>query len=326
MKNASEALLEVRGLCVEYGSIRIVENVDLSLRAGERYALVGESGAGKSATARALIRLDGRARVSGSVRFDGVELMELSERQMATHRGNGVGVVLQDPLSALNPVMTIGEQITEPLRIRGVSRDVADKKAIALLDELGVANARQRLTSYPHEFSGGMRQRVAIAMALIAEPKFLIADEPTTALDSQAQDRVLTALDLVARERGLAVLIITHDLGVVAGFAERVGIMYAGRKIEEGPTARVLRAPAHPYTWALIGAVPRLGPVAARLPSIAGEPPSPARRPSGCSFYPRCKVAQAVCREVEPHLAPFSDEGWRVSCHIAAELAAGDAS
>ena len=316
-----EALLEVRGLCVGYGSIPIVDNVDLSIRAGERYALVGESGAGKSATARALIRLDSRARVTGSVSFAGTDLLQLSERQMAGVRGSGIGVVLQDPLSALNPVMSIGAQVTEPLRIRGVPQDVADKKAIALLDELGVANARHRLNSYPHEFSGGMRQRVAIAMALIAEPRFLIADEPTTALDTQAQDKVLAALDAVARERGLAVLIITHDLGVVSGFADRVGIMYAGRKVEEGQTAAVLGQPSHPYTRALIGAVPRLGRAQIRLPSIAGEPPSPARRPAGCPFHPRCQSALPICSEVAPLLKPVAG-GRIVSCHVAeAELA-----
>jgi oligopeptide/dipeptide ABC transporter ATP-binding protein len=322
-----QALLDVCGLCVGYGPVRIVDNVDLSIRPGKRYALVGESGAGKSATARALIRLDSRAEITGSVRFEGTDLLQLSERQMAGVRGSGIGVVLQDPLSALNPVMSIGAQATEPLRIRGVARDIADRKAIALLDELGVATARHRLGSYPHEFSGGLRQRVAIAMALIAEPKFLIADEPTTALDTQAQDKVLDALDAVARERGLAVLIITHDLGVVSGFADRVGIMYAGRKVEVGPTAAVLGRPFHPYTRALIGAVPRLGRTQIRLPSIAGEPPSPARRPPGCPFHPRCQSALPICREVAPVLKPTAAGDRAVSCHVAqAELAVGVAS
>lgn len=203
-------------------SVRIVDGVDFSIGVGERVALVGESGSGKSLTARALMRLDRLARLSGRVDFDGTDLLKLSDRDMGRLRGSSIAMVFQDPMSFLDPLMTIGDQVAETLRIRGIGKAEARKRALAVLDELGVDRAAQRLDAYPHEFSGGMRQRVVLAMALIGEPRLLIADEPTTALDVRVQDQVLDLLDDVSTRRGLAVLFITHDLGVVAGFAERV--------------------------------------------------------------------------------------------------------
>jgi oligopeptide/dipeptide ABC transporter ATP-binding protein len=218
-------------------------------------------------------------------------------------------------MDALNPLQTIGDQITEPLLLRGVSRKQARQRACAMLEELGVARASERMRAYPHEFSGGMRQRVVLAMALIGEPDVLIADEPTTALDVLVQKQVLMLLEEVYRRRKLAVLLITHDLAVVAGFAERVVVMYAGRKVEERSTVSLFTAPAHPYTSALLQALPRVDRPPARLEPIPGFPPSPAARPSGCAFHPRCPVAIGICTEEVPALRRVGHDG-AAACHL----------
>ncbi|MGE3912295.1 MAG: ABC transporter ATP-binding protein [Chloroflexota bacterium] len=313
-------LLEVDRLCIDVptssGHLRLVDSFDLSMAAGDRVALVGESGSGKTVTARAIMRLNHKLRVTGSVRLAGTELLSLSEREMTRIRGSRIGMVFQDPMDALNPLQTIGDQVAEPLRLRGTPRKEALERARAMLEELGVARAAERMKAYPHEFSGGMRQRVVLAMALIGEPDVLIADEPTTALDVRVQKQVLALLDEVQQRRKLAVLLITHDLAVVAGFADRVVVMYAGRKVEEHPTEQLFTAPAHPYAAALLQALPRIDRPTARLEPIPGAPPSPSARPPGCAFHPRCPAAIDICRQDVPLLLPTSDDGL-VACHVA---------
>ncbi|MFF0770735.1 ABC transporter ATP-binding protein [Nonomuraea wenchangensis] len=269
-------LLRVRDLRVSYpspaGPAQVVHGVDLDLAPGERVALVGESGSGKSVTARAVLRLDPDARLSGRIELEGVDLLELPPRRMREIRGGRVGLVFQDPLASLNPVMTIGRQVMQPLVIRGVPRKVARRRAIDLLERLGVRDAEHRADDYPHQFSGGMRQRVVIAIAVIAEPALLIADEPTTALDVRVQARVLELLRELADERGMSILLITHDLGIVAGFAQRAVVMRHGRPVETGTVEQIYTAPRDPYTKALLAAVPRIGGDVTRPLAVIGAP------------------------------------------------------
>jgi ABC-type dipeptide/oligopeptide/nickel transport system ATPase component len=256
------ALLEISGLTVSYpgldGPVEVVHSIDLTVEKGRKVALVGESGSGKSVTARAVLQLDPDATLGGSIRLAGQELVGAPAKTVRGIRGSGAGLVFQDPLTSLNPVMRIGWQIMQPLVIRGVSKKEARARGIALLDRLGVAKAAERFDDYPHQFSGGMRQRVVIAIATIAEPALLIADEPTTALDVQVQAQVLELLHEVADERGMGVLLITHDLGIVAGFADEVVVMRHGEVVEKAPVDQLYAAPAHPYTRGLLGAIPRL--------------------------------------------------------------------
>ncbi|MGQ4271123.1 ABC transporter ATP-binding protein [Nocardiopsis changdeensis] len=256
-------LLDIRGLTVSYpgpeGPVQVVRGVDLAVAAGERVALVGESGSGKSVTARSVLRLDPEARTGGRILLEGDDVLEMAPREVRRVRGARAGLVFQDPLASLNPVKTVGWQITQPLRIRGVGRREARRRAVDLLGRLGVADPGRRFDDYPHQFSGGMRQRVVIAIAVIAEPRLLIADEPTTALDVRVQAQVLELLEGLARERGMAVLLITHDLGIVAGFAQRVAVMRHGLIVEEADVDRLYTAPSHPYTRSLLDAVPRIG-------------------------------------------------------------------
>ena len=312
-------LLSVRNLTIDAGPkeepIRLVDDFSLEMRPGDRVALVGESGSGKSVTARSIMRLDPDFRLSGSVEFQGQDLLKLSDKQMVGVRGHKIGMVFQDPMGALNPLMTIGDQVMEPLRIAGVSRADAAKRAKSVLEELGVVDAEARMKAYPHEFSGGMRQRVVLAMALISDPSLIIADEPTTALDVRVQEQVLTLMDKVSKERGLAVLLITHDLGTVAGFTDRVAVMYSGRKVDEGTVDSLFARPAHPYTQGLLQAVPRIDQTVPRLLTIAGAPPHPANRPTGCAFNPRCPKAFDLCTREVPELRPAPDGGV-VACHL----------
>ena len=258
----TDDLLSITDLRVAFGTVQdpveVVHGVGLTVSPGQRVALVGESGSGKSVTARAVMQLDTDARLSGSIRLDGRELIGASARFVRGIRGSRVGLVFQDPLTALNPVMTIGWQITQPLVFRGVSARDARRRGIELLERLGVQDAADRFDAYPHEFSGGMRQRVVIAIAVIAEPALLIADEPTTALDVQVQAQVLALLDEIATERGMGVLLITHDLGIVAGFADDVVVMRSGAVVEHADTDTLFADPQHTYTRGLIGAVPRI--------------------------------------------------------------------
>ena len=312
-------LLEVSALTVdvpgEGGFVRVVDGVDLTIRPGERVALVGESGSGKSMTARALMRLDEGVRLAGAVRFEGQDVLALPEPEVRRLRGSGIGMIFQDPMAALDPFMRVGDQVAESLRIRGMARGEARRRSVALLAELGVRDAAQRADAYPHEFSGGMRQRVVLAMALIGGPRLLIADEPTTALDVRIEQQVLDIIDDAATTRRLGLLLITHNLALVAGYADRVLVMYSGRIVEEGPVERVFGAPAHPYTRGLLAAVPRADRHIEQLASISGAPPSPAARPSGCAFHPRCPVRLPLCATASPVHRTWGDSA--VSCHLA---------
>jgi peptide/nickel transport system ATP-binding protein len=255
-------LLQVQDLTVGFpadgGVTEVVHGISFDVPRGGTTALVGESGSGKSVTARSVLRLDQQARLGGRILVDGTDVLTLSGKGIRSVRGAKVGLVFQDPLSALNPVMTIGWQIMQPLVIRGVRKSTARRRGIDLLARMGVKDAERRFDDYPHQFSGGMRQRVVIAIAVIAEPALLLADEPTTALDVRVQAQVLALLRTIADERGMSVLLITHDLGIVAGFADDVVVMRSGRIVETGSVDDVLTAPQHPYTQGLLGAVPRL--------------------------------------------------------------------
>ncbi len=307
--------LSIRDLTITTpAGARLIDGVNLDLSAGERLALVGESGSGKTVLARAIMRLTPELMVDGSIRFGADELTAMSDREMAAVRGRRIAMVFQDPLDCLNPLMTIGAQIAESIRVAGVRKQTAYARAVRLLTELGVSDADRRLGAYPHEFSGGMRQRVAIAIALINEPELLIADEPTTALDVRVQQQVLDLLDEVVTERGLGLLIITHDLGVVASLADRVAVMYSGRIAEVDVVDPLFAAPAHPYTSALLEAVPRLDVPDQVLQPIPGSPPAPARRPSGCAFHPRCGRATDMCATQIPDPTALPTGGV-VSCH-----------
>jgi oligopeptide/dipeptide ABC transporter ATP-binding protein len=311
-------LLEVKDLTIGVpdGPV-LVDHLDFHVAAGERLAIVGESGSGKSVTARALLRLDSDVELSGSVSLDGHDLLPLTEHQLARIRGRRISMVFQDPLAALHPTRKVGDQVAEPLLVHGVGRREAHRRARAALDDLGIADAQRRMRAYPHEFSGGMRQRVVLAMALVAEPDLLIADEPTTALDARIQSQVLDLLDRVAAARSLAVILITHDVGIVADFTDRVLVMYSGRGVEQGGVEAVLGSPRHPYTRALLSAVPRLDTAPGKLVALPGTTPAPAHRPAGCAFHPRCPVAIDPCRTELPARRPIGPRGGDTACHLA---------
>jgi len=296
-------------------ALRLVDDVSLTLGRGERLALVGESGCGKSVLARAILGLDRQIEVTGDILLGQQPLAGAGERRLRSVRGRRVAMVFQNPMGALNPLMSVGAQLTEPMRYRGVTGRAARAAAGALLSDLGIVDAARRLRSYPHEFSGGMQQRVALAMALAAQPEILLADEPTTALDVRAQEQVIALLDQVTRERGLSVLLISHDLSLVAGFADRVAVMYAGRIVHDDPVDAVFADPAHPYTRGLLSAVPRVDRAPGRLPAIEGTMPPPGRRPAGCAFHPRCPRRLDRCDQVVP-LARPAPGGGAVACHL----------
>jgi oligopeptide/dipeptide ABC transporter ATP-binding protein len=306
-------LLSVDDLRVTFSgdrTVHAVRGLSYEIAVGERVGLVGESGSGKSVSALALLGLlPGHASsVSGSVIFDGQQLIGTRNRILRSVRGAKVGMIFQDPLISLNPVLTIGHQITEAVRAhRGLSHAAAGKRAVELLDLVGIAAPARRVHAYPHELSGGMRQRAMIAIALSCQPYLLIADEPTTALDVTVQAQILDLLRHLGAELGMATLLITHDLGVVAGFVDRVAVMYAGRVVEVGPTADVLADPAHPYTVGLLRALPRLDrPRQSELVPIEGAPPDLSTEPVGCPFRPRCAWAVPRCGEEDP---PFEAAG-----------------
>ncbi len=297
-------LLEIEDLAIAFpgssGEVRVVRGASLRLDRGEIVGLVGESGSGKSLTALAALGLippPGR-RVGGRIRFAGQDLTGLTERQLRPIRGRRIGLVFQEPSAALNPVLTIGAQIVEAIRAHHrVPRSEARRRAVDLLARLALPDPARRLGEYPHQLSGGQRQRALVAIALAAGPDLLIADEPTTALDVTVQAQVLELFAELRRDLGLGILLITHDLAVVAESCDRVAVMYAGEIVEEGGVRELFGAPAHPYTRGLLASLPRLGEPAARghLPSIPGQVPSPARLPSGCAFHPRCPVRLLEC-------------------------------
>ena len=330
MSNAKGApVIEVKDLNISFktaaGSIKVVENVSFSIGKGECLAVVGESGSGKSVSALATIGLlvKDQSIVTGSVLFRGEELLGKPESYMRKIRGGGISMIFQEPLSALNPVTTIGEQIAEVLVAHGrAGWREANKKAIEYLELVEIAQAPQRVKQYPHQLSGGMRQRAMIAMALAGEPELIIADEPTTALDVTIQAQVLDLLRRATKERGTALMLITHDLGIVAETADRIAVMYAGQIVEEGPAREVLRAPAGPYALDLIASIPSYERRGKGLSTIQGAVPSPANFPSGCRFHPRCRFAVKACAETMPNLdAHGADRSVR--CFRADEIAGG---
>jgi peptide/nickel transport system ATP-binding protein len=318
-----EPLLSVQDLRVEFptedGVVHAVDGISYDVPAGGTLGIVGESGSGKTVAALTAMGLTRRAgaRISGRILFAGRDLLALSEEEMRRLRGNEIAMVFQDPLSSLHPLYTVGAQIVEAIRAhRNTSKAQSRARAIELLGLVGLREPARRVDEYPHELSGGMRQRAMIAMALANEPRLLIADEPTTALDVTVQAQILALLDRLQRELSMAIVIVTHDLGVVAEVAKDVAVMYAGRIVESAPTARLLSAPEHPYTWGLLRSIPTLeGPRARRLEPIPGSPPSLIERPSGCHFHPRCAYAQPDHARIDPGLESSPEEpGHRVAC------------
>ena len=315
-------LLVVEGLTVgfplENGWARAVRGLGFSLQAGEILGLVGESGCGKSITSLAVLGLlpSPGKRLDGSVRFEGQELGTLPAEAMRKLRGSQIAMIPQDPLTSLNPVYPIGEQIAEVLRTHtAMDAKAIRQRVVELLESVRIPNAADRLNDYPHQFSGGMRQRVMIAMALACSPKLLIADEPTTALDVTVQAQILELMREIRQERGTAILLITHDLGVVAELCDRVAVMYAGQLVEEAPVEALFASPKHPYTQGLLRSLPRPG--QERLEPIAGQPPSIARLPSGCSFEPRCAHRMDTCAQRQPQSLPLPEDGGRrVACFL----------
>ncbi|MBT2489711.1 ABC transporter ATP-binding protein [Streptomyces sp. ISL-96] len=318
-------LLDVRDLHITVRGLHAVRGVSFTVRAGEALAVVGESGAGKSLTARAVLGLlPAGAEMRGSVRFGGREWVGAPQSAYRELRGRRTAFVPQDALSVLSPVHTVGEQLALAVRSvrRGIGRKAAFAAAVAALDRVGIADAGRRARAYPHEFSGGMRQRAVIAMAMINEPELVFADEPTTALDPTVQAQILTLLGDIRKETGAALVLITHDLGTVVGHADRVLVMYAGRPVESGPVAEVFTAPLAPYTAGLIASLPLVHTARAtgrRLPSIAGAPPSLSALPPGCAFAPRCPAAEHSCTKTPPEPA-VAAAGRTVACHRRGEL------
>jgi peptide/nickel transport system ATP-binding protein len=326
------ALLEVEDLQVHFrtpdGVNRAVDGVSFHINEGETLAVVGESGCGKSVTAMSILQLIPQppGKIAGSIRFHGKELLQLSDREMRSIRGNDISMVFQEPMTSLNPVLNVGYQISETLRLhQGLDQSAAAARAVEMLALVGIPEPGRRVRQYPHQLSGGMRQRVMIAIALACHPKLLIADEPTTALDVTIQAQILGLMQDLKRGVGAAIILITHDLGVVAEVAERVMVMYAGRKVEEAPVTDLFRNPLHPYTQGLLGAVPKLGSslsgTTSRLAEIPGTVPNLKQRIEGCVFASRCHLATDLCRAVAPALEAKAS-GHFAACHFAPKAAA----
>jgi peptide/nickel transport system ATP-binding protein len=316
-------LLEIRDLKVSFrtedGLVRAVDGVSLSVSEGETLGIVGESGSGKSVTMMSVMRLitDPNAVFEGQVLYKGIDLMELSQDQIRSIRGAGIGMIFQDPMTSLNPVYRVGWQIEEQVREHEkVTKQAARARAIELLTAVGIPNASDRVDAYPHEFSGGMRQRVMIAMAISCNPDVLIADEPTTALDVTIQAQILALIRKLREDFGTAVVLITHDMGVVADMADRIAVMYAGRIVEYGTDRDLFYDPQHPYTWGLLGSIARLDrPRPRRLATIPGAPPSLIRLPPGCAFSDRCAHRFELCSE-RPELLDRVGGGHLDACHL----------
>ncbi|SLN37810.1 oligopeptide/dipeptide ABC transporter ATP-binding protein [Roseisalinus antarcticus] len=317
-------LLDIENLNVTFktgdGDVNAVNGVSFTVDKGESLAIVGESGSGKSQTAFAMMGLLARnGRATGTVRFDGTDLLSLSPRALNKVRSREVGMIFQDPMTSLNPYLKVSDQMAEVLQLHeGLSKKAAINEAVKMLDAVRIPDARARVTMYPHEFSGGMRQRIMIAMALLCRPRLLIADEPTTALDVTVQAQIMALLAEIRREFGTAIILITHDLGIVADACDRTLVMYGGQIMEEGATTDVFASPSHPYTHGLLAAVPRLDRDDDTLQTIAGEPPDMSHLPEGCPFTPRCPIARPECMGTKPGLVGFGDDRRR-SCHAPVE-------
>jgi peptide/nickel transport system ATP-binding protein len=323
----SESLLDVRDLRVyfntEDGVVHAVDGISYSVLPGKTLGIVGESGSGKSVSSLTTLGLTRRYRgkIDGQIMFDGRDLAQLPDAELRKIRGNEIAMIFQDPLSSLHPFYKVGKQLVEAiLAHRDVSRAQARARAVELLKLVNIPDAERRVDQFPHEFSGGMRQRVMIAMALANEPKLLIADEPTTALDVTVQAQILALLQELQQRLGMAIIMITHDLGVVAEIADEVCVMYAGRIVERAPTEAIFHAPQHPYTWGLLKSIPRLdSPRGDELVPISGRPPSLINRPSGCYFHPRCPYVREEHTRVDPRLTPVSgQEEHQVACLLPA--------
>ena len=324
--DADTALLRVDDLSISFpspnGTVSAVNGISFTVAPRERVAIVGESGSGKSVTAQALLGLLPTATVTGRIDFDGENVLTMPGDRLRALRGAELSYVFQDPLSSLDPVRSIGDQVSQPLRIRGVGRKEAKARALEMLGAVGIPEPARRYGDYPHQFSGGMRQRVMIAMALIGEPRLVVADEPTTALDVRVQAKIVDLLYALTEERGVAVVFITHDLGIVAGFADRVMVMYAGRVMESCATDELYYRSINPYTLGLLQSLPRItGPIPEKLSTIGGRPPSPSALPSGCAFHPRCRYATDVCRVETPALQTPPNGQHPSACHSAGWLA-----
>jgi peptide/nickel transport system ATP-binding protein len=328
MSAATEPLLEVKDLRVEFptedGIVHAVDGISYRVDRGRTLGIVGESGSGKTVSSLTTIGLTQTqgARVSGEIRFQGRDLVGLPDEELRAIRGNEIAMIFQDPLSALHPFYRVGEQLVEAIRVhQDVSKAAARKRSVELLELVGMPDPKRRVEGYPHEFSGGMRQRAMIAMALANEPKLLIADEPTTALDVTVQAQILSLLARLQRELEMAIIIITHDLGVVAEVADQIAVMYAGRIVESAPTAQIFSSPEHPYTWGLLRSIPSLDRDRGEdLVPISGRPPSLIRRPSGCHFHPRCPYSQPEHTRIDPQITQIPGHpGHGVACLLEPE-------
>jgi len=318
------ALLEVRDLRTYFrtddGIVKAVDGVNFEVEKGQTLGIVGESGSGKSVTCLTIMGLNAKksAITSGEALFNGEDLITAPKRRLRDIRGNDIAMIFQDPMTSLNPVHTIGKQLVEAVQLhRDVSKRQAKLRALELLKAVGIPRAERRVDDYPHQFSGGMRQRVMIAMALVNDPDLLIADEPTTALDVTTQAQILELMNRLQREFGSAIIMITHDLGVIAEIADEVVVMYAARVAEHGTVDQLFNRPHHPYTWGLLGSLPRLDADTDRLVQIQGQPPSLLNPPRGCRFNPRCPYVMNVCKQQEPDLRPISNEPEHLqACHL----------
>jgi peptide/nickel transport system ATP-binding protein len=318
------ALLEVNDLKTHFrtddGIVKAVDGVSFKVEKGQTLGIVGESGSGKSVTCLTIMGLNARVNTisSGSALWKGQDLLKMSSRQLRSIRGDDIAMIFQDPMTSLNPVKSIGAQLVEAIMLhRDVSKRQARLRTLELLKAVGIPRAEKRVDDYPHQFSGGMRQRVMIAMALINDPDLLIADEPTTALDVTTQAQILNLMMKLQQDFGSAIIMITHDLGVIAEIADDVVVMYAARVAEQAPVDNLFRRPHHPYTWGLLGSLPRLDIEVDRLVQIQGQPPSLLNPPRGCRFHPRCPYVMEICRTTEPELLPVSHDPEHFQrCHL----------
>jgi peptide/nickel transport system ATP-binding protein len=317
-------LLEVKDLKTYFttgdGVVKAVDGVSFSIERGQTLGIVGESGSGKSVTCLTIMGLNARRNTmsQGRALFNGEDLLTATPARLRQIRGNDIAMIFQDPMTSLNPVHTVGTQLVEAVMLhRDVQKKEARARALELLKQVGIPRAERRIDDYPHQFSGGMRQRVMIAMALINNPDLLIADEPTTALDVTTQAQILSLIEKLQSDYNSAVIMITHDLGVIAEIADDIVVMYAAEVVEKGPVDRIFKNPHHPYTWGLMGSLPRLDTDIERLVQIQGQPPSLLRPPSGCRFHPRCPYVMDVCRSVDPDLAQVPGEPSHLqACHL----------